>query len=75
MWKLKIAQGLGPYLYSTNNFVGRQIWEFEPDAGTPEDREQIEKARNDYCNNRRQGVHPCGDMLMRMQVINQKIIN
>ncbi|KAM7524995.1 hypothetical protein LguiA_014897 [Lonicera macranthoides] len=67
MWKLKIAEGNGPYLYSTNNFVGRQIWEFEPDAGTPEEREEVEKARNYYLNNRRQGVHPCGDMLMRMQ--------
>lgn len=69
MWKLKIAEGNGPYLYSTNNFVGRQIWEFEPNAGTPEEREEVEKARDYYLNNRRQGVHPCGDMLMRMQVI------
>ncbi|KAI7998673.1 Beta-amyrin synthase 1 [Camellia lanceoleosa] len=33
MWRLKVATGGGPYepyLYSTNNFVGRQIWEFDP---------------------------------------------
>ena len=30
MWKLKIADGgNNPYIYSTNNFVGRQIWKFE----------------------------------------------
>lgn len=68
MWKLKVAEGHGPYLYSTNNFVGRQIWEFNPEAGTPEEREEVEKAREYYRNNRRQGVHPCGDMIMRMQV-------
>ncbi|KAM7530577.1 hypothetical protein LguiB_033987 [Lonicera macranthoides] len=75
MWKLKIAEGDDPYLYSTNNFVGRQIWEFEPDAGTPQEREEVEKVREFFRNNRRQGVHPCGDMLMRMQLIKESGID
>ncbi|KAK2988491.1 hypothetical protein RJ640_007424 [Escallonia rubra] len=75
MWKLKIAEGHGPYLYSTNNFVGRQIWEFDPDAGTPEEREEVKKAREFFQNNRRKGVHPCGDMLMRMQLIKESGID
>ncbi|XP_059665419.1 dammarenediol II synthase-like [Cornus florida] len=70
MWKLKVAEGHGPWLYSTNNFVGRQIWEFDPEAGTPEERAQVEKARDDYRRNRinRSRAKPCGDVLMRMQL-------
>lgn len=68
MWKLKIAEGNGPYLYSTNNFVGRQIWEYDPNGGTPEEREAFEKAREDFTKNRKKGVHPCADLFMRMQV-------
>lgn len=70
MWKLKIAEGNGSYLYSTNNFVGRQIWEWDPNDGTPEEREAFDKAREEFRNNRKKGVHPCADLFMRMQVIN-----
>lgn len=76
MWKLKIAQGNDPYLFTTNDFVGRQIWEFDPDAGTPDELQEIEDARQSFRNNRKQGVHPCGDLLMRMQVsLDHKIRN
>ncbi|CAK9166812.1 unnamed protein product, partial [Ilex paraguariensis] len=71
MWKLKIAEGHGPYLYSTNNFVGRQVWEFDPQAGTLEEREEVEKAREVYRKNRKQGVHACGDLLSRIQLIKE----
>lgn len=68
MWKLKIAEGSqNPYLYSTNNFVGRQIWEFDPNYGTLEDRAEVEQARADFWNHRRE-VKPCSDVLWRMQV-------
>ncbi|XP_074333721.1 dammarenediol II synthase-like isoform X2 [Apium graveolens] len=77
MWKLKIAEGGSPYLYSTNNFVGRQIWEFEPDAGTPEERDEVENARDFFkFNCMKKGVHhPCGDLLMRMQLIKENGID
>nr|GMD06499.1 dammarenediol II synthase-like [Ipomoea batatas] len=75
MWKLKIGEGGGPYLYSTNNYVGRQIWEYDPNAGTPEEREAIEKARQDFRKNRRNGYHVCGDLLMRMQMIKESGID
>ncbi|GLT38206.1 hypothetical protein SLA2020_124700 [Shorea laevis] len=72
MWKLKIGEGVdGPYLYSTNNYVGRQTWEFDPDAGTPEERAQVEEARQNFYRNRRQ-VKPCGDLLWRMQFLREK---
>lgn len=68
MWRLKIAEGgNSPYLYSTNDFVGRQIWEFDADAGTPEEREEVENARLQFWNNRHQ-VKPSSDLLWRMQV-------
>ncbi|KAK7859874.1 germanicol synthase [Quercus suber] len=68
MWKLKIAEGGNdPYIFSTNNFVGRQIWEFDPEAGSPEERAEVEEARQNFYKNRYQ-IKPSGDLLWRMQV-------
>ena len=70
MWRLKVAEGGGPYepyLYSTNNFVGRQIWEFDPNYGTTEERAEVEKARELFTLNRSR-VKPSGDVLQRLQV-------
>jgi hypothetical protein len=68
MWRLKIAEsGKDPYIFSTNNFVGRQIWEFDPRAGTPEERAEVEEARQHFYNNRFH-VKPSSDLLWRMQV-------
>nr|GMD04321.1 dammarenediol II synthase-like [Ipomoea batatas] len=75
MWKLKIGEGGGPYIYSTNNYVGRQIWEYDPNAGTPEEREAVEKVREDFRTNRHSGFHVCGDLLMRMQMIKESGID
>lgn len=69
MWKLKVGEGEGPWLSSTNNFVGRQIWEYEAnEEGSPEEREMVEKARELYHQNRFV-VKPSSDLLMQMQVI------
>ncbi|GFY80639.1 camelliol C synthase 1 [Actinidia rufa] len=57
MWKLKVAEGNGPYLYSTNNYAGRQIWEFDPEAGTPEERAAVEEAREDYKKLKKENSH------------------
>ncbi|CAH1435069.1 unnamed protein product [Lactuca virosa] len=67
MWKLKIAEGDNPYLYSSNNFVGRQTWEFDPDAGTPEDQQEVENARQYFLNRQKEGFQASSDLLMRKQ--------
>ncbi|KAM7519436.1 hypothetical protein LguiB_018398 [Lonicera macranthoides] len=74
MWKLKIGEGEGPWLRSINNFVGRQIWEFEEDEGRQEERDMVEKARELYHQNRFQ-VKPSSDILMQTQLIKEKQID
>nr|WRO65028.1 dammarenediol-II synthase [Neoalsomitra integrifoliola] len=72
MWRIKIADGgNNPYIFSTNNFVGRQTWEFDPEAGTPEERQQVEQARLNYFHNRHK-VKPDSDLLWRMQMLREK---
>ncbi|XP_047330037.1 beta-amyrin synthase-like [Impatiens glandulifera] len=71
MWRLKVAEGGDdPYLYSTNNFVGRQVWEFDPNYGTPEERDEVEKARRSFTDNRSK-VKPSGDVLLRFQLLKE----
>ncbi|KAK7359690.1 hypothetical protein VNO77_01653 [Canavalia gladiata] len=70
MWRLKIAYGGNdPHIFSLNNFVGRQIWEFDPNGGSTEERAQVEAARQDFFHNRFK-VKACGDRLWRFQYEN-----
>ncbi|CAH9068562.1 unnamed protein product [Cuscuta europaea] len=72
MWKLRIGEGGNdPYLDSTNNFVGRQTWEFDPTAGTPEELAEMEAARREFWNNRYK-VKPSCDLLWRNQFLREK---
>ncbi|KAL9320906.1 hypothetical protein ACSQ67_012745 [Phaseolus vulgaris] len=74
MWRLKVGDGgKDPYIFSINNFVGRQIWEFDSEAGTDEERAQVEAARQDFYQNRFK-LKACGDRLWRFQVISLYII-
>ncbi|CAL5210450.1 unnamed protein product [Lathyrus oleraceus] len=71
MWRLKIAEGGNdPYLFSTNIFVGRQTWEYDPEAGSEEERAQVEEARRHFYDNRFK-VKPCSDLLWRFQVLRE----
>jgi len=70
MWRLKIGEGAdNPHLFSTNNFVGRQAWEFDAEAGTDEERAEVEAARQDFYRNRFK-FRACGDRIWRFQVTN-----
>nr|ACO24697.1 beta-amyrin synthase [Gentiana straminea] len=72
MWRLKIGEGGNdPNLYSTNNYVGRQIWEYDRNAGIAEEREEVEEARRNFWNNRRH-VKPSSDILWRLQFLREK---
>ncbi|MBA0778650.1 hypothetical protein Gotri_006497, partial [Gossypium trilobum] len=72
MWRLKIGEGGNdPYLQSTNNFLGRQTWEFDPNAGTDEERAEVEEARLNFYNNRF-NVQPSSDLLWRLQFLKEK---
>ncbi|WRX26418.1 hypothetical protein QQP08_018905 [Theobroma cacao] len=68
MWRLKIRErGNDPYLYNTNNYLGRQTWEFDANAGTLEERAEVEEVRQNYYSNRKH-VQPSSDLLWQIQV-------
>ncbi|KAL5554285.1 hypothetical protein UlMin_041686 [Ulmus minor] len=72
MWKIKFGKGEeDPYLFSTNNFVGRQTFEYDTDAGTPQERAEVEEARQNFYRNRFK-VKPCSDHIWRLQMLREK---
>ncbi|CAN1343346.1 Beta-amyrin synthase [Linum perenne] len=55
----------------TNDFLGRQTWEFDSEAGTPEELAEVEEARRQFYMNRIR-VKPSSDLLWRMQFLREK---
>ncbi|OAO96971.1 hypothetical protein AXX17_AT4G17940 [Arabidopsis thaliana] len=73
MWKLIIGSKAGDdiHLFSTNNYVGRQIWEFDAKAGSPEELAEVEEARQNFTDNRSH-FKASADLLWRMQFLREK---
>ncbi|KAL0338802.1 UNVERIFIED_CONTAM: Lupeol synthase [Sesamum angustifolium] len=67
MWRLKIADGGGAWLTTTNDHIGRQHWEFDAEAGTPEERAEVERMREEFNKNRFR-FKQSADLFMRMQL-------
>lgn len=69
MWKLRIGAKAAkdPHLSTTNNYLGRQIWEFDANAGSPEELSEVDQARQNFSDNKSQ-YKASGDLLWRMQV-------
>lgn len=67
MWKFKSASDIGaPNLVSLNQNQGRQTWEYDPAAGTPEQRARVEELRAAFTANRHTQKHSA-DELLRLQ--------
>ncbi|KAF5787684.1 putative cycloartenol synthase [Helianthus annuus] len=74
MWKLKLSKGEDDVgVTSVNDHIGRQFWEFDPHAGTPEERSQIESMRQEFTRNKSNVKHS-SDLLMRFQFASENHI-
>lgn len=65
MWKLTTASNSdgNPLLRSLNGNIGRQVWEFDTKAGTQEEKEEVERLRKEFTQNRDRQKHSSDELL------------
>lgn len=65
MWRFTTAWDSDghPLLRSLNGHVGRQVWVWDPEAGTPEERARVERLRRDFAANRHTQKHSADELL------------
>ncbi|KAG7611589.1 Squalene cyclase [Arabidopsis suecica] len=73
MWRLRIGAEArqDPHLFTTNNFAGRQIWEFDANGGSPEELAEVEEARLNFSNNKSR-FKASPDLFWRRQFLREK---
>lgn len=59
-------------MQTLSNYHGRQVWEFDPEAGTDEERAHVERLRREFTENRFR-KRESQDLLFRIQVITLQI--
>ena len=65
MWKFVTASDSDghPLLRSLNGHQGRQVWVYDAQGGTPEERARVEELRQDFTANRLQQKHSADELL------------
>lgn len=65
MWRFTTASNSDghPLLHSLNENQGRQVWVYDENAGTPEERAQVELARQKFTANRLTQKHSSDELL------------
>lgn len=65
MWRLTCRWDSDghPLLHSLNGNVGRQAWVYDEKAGTPTQRETVERLRQEFAANRLQQKHSSDELL------------
>jgi hypothetical protein len=75
MWKLATCYDSAgdPLLHSLNGNIGRQVWLFDESAGSPAEREHIEKLRKKFSEKRRTVRHSSDELLRFQQIDTSKV--
>ena len=70
MWRFvsQSSSDRHPHLRSLNEHIGRQTWEWDPAAGTQEDRDKVEQLRAAFAGSKDTQKHS-SDELLRLQVL------